>query len=380
MQPRDLIEAIAWRAGIRAAPYILHELNLSQSSAKFAILGAFHALGATQIKLSGAESHIPERAHAYFRSRLQELVDEPRAAVVFAIDLVRMCFLAGSDGEAANRATEACSELYQIHPDLWDQATTDLKYYLAEKDVARLLSRPLLNDAFSNNRPTEASHGIGPYGLGPYSASFSYQHGHEWQATVEFLLAAHNDNWNVWVDWLIRQSANFQANRAFAFAFTRMTEDDWKADVSEANSRLSELMNAPPADGDDRLGRVSQAILEPEKLVLASDRVVRVTDNQELFDGLSLHLDAIRDQYASDHNKGEFQKYIQPELLIAITDILVQIEVGEIILSDLGGRLKNLLLKTSRGIFVVSLATATLLSNLEGAIQLIERIFLNIPS
>ncbi len=240
-QPREVIELIAWRAGMRALPYIVHELNLAQANADDAILGAFHALGATQIKLSGAESKIPERAHAHFRTKIRDLDDEPRAPFAFAMDSLRMCFLADNIAEAANNATGVCAELYRAEPELWSQVKLDRKHYVERQSVPLLMRRSLINRNSIDESLANGPYGSGSYGAGSFGGSFLERYASEWRSMTDFFVITRNQNWKIWIDWAGRQKKNFQPDNAFAYAFTRMTEDDWQADVSDANRRLEPI-------------------------------------------------------------------------------------------------------------------------------------------
>jgi len=78
----------------------------------------------------------------------------------------------------------------------------------------------------------------------------------------------------------------------------------------------------------------------PETLVFASDRYVSVRDNQEPFDELEKSLDQIKDEFARDHNRGQYAIEDAKTHLLNIDIIKAQIKRGWVSLDELRDHLR----------------------------------------
>jgi hypothetical protein len=94
----------------------------------------------------------------------------------------------------------------------------------------------------------------------------------------------------------------------------------------------------------------AQAVSPPRALVSASDRCVSVRDNQERFEELAKTLDTIRDEFARDHNKGEYAALSAQAVLSDIEVVQAQIRRGLVHLDELRDRLRPSLKKLAKDI------------------------------
>jgi hypothetical protein len=66
----------------------------------------------------------------------------------------------------------------------------------------------------------------------------------------------------------------------------------------------------------------------PDEAIPASDRFVRVADNKPAFDEVLRALDAVRDEFARDHNKNLIPQELKAQANSEIGGLLVQIKNG----------------------------------------------------
>ncbi|WDI30755.1 hypothetical protein PUV54_12405 [Hyphococcus flavus] len=111
---------------------------------------------------------------------------------------------------------------------------------------------------------------------------------------------------------------------------------------------------------------------EQEGLVYASDRYVSVRDNQEPFDQLERSLDEIKDEFARDHNRGQYATDGAESHLINIDIIQAQIKRGWVNLDELRDQLRPSLQKLEADCKSFAIIGGTMLGAIAAALKAIS--------